>query len=142
MRHLREMDGKKHTVIMIQVENEVGILGDSRDYSPAATLAFAEPVPKELINYLSAHKATLVPELREIWAAHGYKTSGTWTEVFGPGKPANMAIPVRTSSPPLTEKEHESEWRSLHWPVDEIFMAWNYACYVNTVAAAGKAKQL
>jgi beta-galactosidase GanA len=51
-----------------------------------------------------------------------------------------MVIPVRTSSPPLTEKEHESEWRSLHWPVDEIFMAWNYACYVNTVAAAGKAQ--
>ena len=48
MRHLREMDGKKHTVIMIQVENEVGILGDSRDYSPAATKAFAEPVPERI----------------------------------------------------------------------------------------------
>ena len=35
MRHLREVDGEKHTVLMIQVENEVGTLGDSRDRSPA-----------------------------------------------------------------------------------------------------------
>jgi hypothetical protein len=140
MRHLREVDGKKHTVLMIQVENEVGILGDTRDYYPAANQAFAGPVPKELMDYLVAHKDTLVPELREVWATHGFKTSGTWTEVFGPGKPADVMIPVRTSSPPLTEAEHETGWRNLHWPVDEIFMAWNYARYVGYVAAAGKAE--
>ena len=138
MRHLREADGKKHTVLMIQVENEVGVLGDTRDYSPAANQAFAGPVPKELMDYLVAHKDTLVPELRDLWAANGSKTSGTWTEVFGPGKPADMAIPVRTLAPPLSEQEHETGWRNLRWPVDEIFMAWNYARYVGYVAAAGK----
>ena len=138
MRHLREVDGSKHTVMMIQVENEVGVLGDTRDYSPAANRAFAGPVPKELMDYLVAHKDTLVPELRDLWAANGSKTSGTWTEVFGPGKPAGMAIPVRTLVPPLSEQEHETGWRNLHWPVDEIFMAWNYAHYVGYVAAAGK----
>ena len=140
MRHLREVDGKKHTVLMIQVENEVGILGDTRDYSPVANQAFAGPVPKELMDYLVAHKDALVPELRDVWAANGFKTTGTWTEVFGPGKPAGMAIPVRTLAPPLTEQEHETGWRNLHWPVDEMFMAWNYARYVGHVAAAGKAE--
>jgi beta-galactosidase GanA len=140
MRHLREVDGNKHTVIMIQVENEAGILGDTRDYSPAANQAFAGSVPKELMDYLVAHKDTLIPELRDVWAANGFKTAGTWTEVFGPGKPAGMAIPVRTLSPPLTEPEHETGWRNLHWPVDEIFMAWNYASYIGHVAAAGKAE--
>ena len=102
MRHLREVDGKKHTVLMIQVENEVGILGDTRDYSPVANQSFAGPVPKELMDCLLAHKDSLVPEFRDVWAANGFKTAGTWTEVFGPGKPAGLAIPVRTLSPPPT----------------------------------------
>ena len=140
MRHLREVDGKKHTVLMIQVENEVGILGDTRDYCPTANQAFAGPVPQELMDYLVAHKDTLIPELRDVWVANGFKTTGTWTEVFGPGKPAGMAIPVRTLNPPLSEQEHETGWRNLHWPADEIFMAWNYARYVGHVAAAGKAE--
>jgi hypothetical protein len=92
------------------------------------------------MDYLVAHKDALAPELRELWATNGFKTSGTWTEVFGPGKPANVMIPVRTLSPPLTEAEHETSWRNLHWPVDEIFMAWNYARYVNQVVEAGKAE--
>ena len=140
MRHVREVDGHRHTVLMIQVENEVGVLEDSRDYSPAANREFAAPVPRELMDYLAAHRGALVAELRELWEANGSKATGTWAEVFGPGKPAGMEIPVRTLSPPLTEQEHETAWRSLHWPVDEIFMAWHYARYLNRVAGAGKAE--
>jgi beta-galactosidase GanA len=140
MRHLREVDGQTHTVLMVQVQNEVGVLGDSRDFSPAANKAFAGPVPRELMDHLVRHRETLVPELRELWTSNGSRTSGTWTEVFGPGKPAGHAIPVRTLSPPLTAEEHETGWRRLHWPVDEIFMAWHYARYVDHVARAGKAE--
>jgi beta-galactosidase GanA len=140
MRHLREVDGRQHTVLMIQVENEMGVLEDSRDYGPVANQAFAGPVPPELMAYLVAHRDALVPELRELWDANGSRPSGTWTEVFGPGKPAGKEIPVRTLSPPMTEQEHETAWRSLYWPVDEIFMAWRYARYVNKVAEAGKAE--
>ena len=53
MRHIKEVDGRDHTVIMMQVENEVGVLGDSRDRSAAADKAFAGPVPKELMDYLA-----------------------------------------------------------------------------------------
>jgi beta-galactosidase GanA len=31
MRHIRETDGQQHTVLAMQVENEVGVLRDSRD---------------------------------------------------------------------------------------------------------------
>jgi hypothetical protein len=111
MRHIKEVDGQQHTVIMMQVENEVGVLTESRDRSPAADKAFAGPVPKELMDYLAKHRDTLIPEFRQVWEAKGFKTSGTWEEVFGQG--------VGT---------------------DEIFMAWNYARYVGRVVEAGKAE--
>src|ERR1017187_429282 len=138
MRHLKEVDGTRHTVLMMQVENEVGVLRSEEHTSAAANAAFAGPVPSELMAYLQQHKNTLAPELREVWAAQGFKTSGTWEEVFGPGKPDDFNMPIQTKSPPMRAEEHETSWRKLHWPVDEIFMAWNYARYVNKVAEEGK----
>ncbi|MGA2916257.1 MAG: DUF5597 domain-containing protein [Sedimentisphaerales bacterium] len=66
MRHIRKIDGDKHTVIMVQVENEVGMLQDARDYSDSANKAFNLPVPKELIDCL-------------------HKNEGNWEAVFGKG---------------------------------------------------------
>ena len=111
MRHVKEVDGQQHTVLMIQVENEVNVVGDSRDRSPVANKAFAAPVPKELMDYLQKHKDTLISEFRQVWETAGFKTSGSWEEVFGKG--------VAT---------------------DEIFMAWNYSRYIGRVAEAGKAE--
>jgi hypothetical protein len=111
MRHVKQVDGKQHTVIMIQVENEVGMHTVLRDHSPAANQALAGPAPKELMDYLQQHKDTLIPEFRQVWASNGFKTSGTWEEVFGKGDPK-----------------------------DSIFMAWNYARYIGRVAEAGKAE--
>jgi hypothetical protein len=139
MRHIKEVDGQRHTVVMIQVENEVGVLRDSRDRSEAASRAFAGPVPKELMDYLQQHEDTLAPELKEVWTSNGSKTSGTWEEVFGPGKPDSVDMPIQTNSPPLSQEEYQSGWRKLHWPADEFFMAWNYAKYVNKVVEQGKA---
>src|SRR5271165_4432743 len=138
MHHIKEVDAVQHTVLMMQVENEVGVLRDSRDRSSPANQAFAGPVPKELMNYLQAHKDTLSPELRELWASQGFRTSGTWEQVFGPGKPASVEMPIQTKSPPLSPEEYQTGWRKLHWPVDEIFMAWNYSRFINTVVEEGK----
>jgi hypothetical protein len=38
----------------------------------------------------------------------------------------------------MSPEEHQTAWRRLHWPVDEIFMAWHYSRYVNAVVEAGK----
>lgn len=108
MHHLREVD-HDHTVLMIQVENEIGMIPEARDFSPAANEVFAGQVPTELMDYLAAHKASLAPELAAQWQAAGAKPSGTWTEVFGSG--------------PQTE---------------ELFMAWHFGRYVDAIASAGK----
>jgi len=79
MKHVKEVDGLKHTVIMVQVENEIY----GRDRSPLAAKAHAEPVPEALIDYLKTHGDNLIPELRAVWESAGLKISGTWEEVFG-----------------------------------------------------------
>ena len=56
MRHIRVVDSDAHTVLMVQVENEVGIFPEARDYSAGANEAFERPVPKELLDYLKQHK--------------------------------------------------------------------------------------
>ena len=110
MRHIRQVDHDQ-TVIMVQVENEVGLLGDSRDRSPLANAAWARPVPADLMAYLAAHRADLRPGLLEAWGRQGFRTSGTWAEVFGSDGAA-----------------------------EEIFMAWSFGRYVDTVAKAGAAE--
>jgi hypothetical protein len=85
MRHLKEVDGVRHTVVMVQVENEVGLLGASRDHSPAAETAFAKEAPAELMSYFREHKDSLIPEFKKCWETAGARTAGTWTEVFGEG---------------------------------------------------------
>jgi hypothetical protein len=109
MQHIREVDSRDHTVILMQMENEVGVLGDGRDRSLAADQAFAAPVPAQLTQYLKLHRDTLDPELHTLWQQQGEKTSGTWTELFG--------------SSPRT---------------DEIFMAWNYARYIQFITSKAK----
>ena len=79
-RHLKEYD-KDHTVILIQVENETGLLGASRDHSDAADRVFAGDVPEELIRALEEHQDTLAPDLREAFLS---RSGSTWAEVFGP----------------------------------------------------------
>jgi hypothetical protein len=136
MRHIREVDGTNHTVLMMQVENEVGIVGDSRDRCPAANAAYDGPVPKALMRYLVKNKATLAPELLADWAANGNRTAGTWEKVFGPGKSPTYKV----YGPDLTDEKKNVYWQQLNWASDEFFMAWRYSAFVNQVAAAGKAE--
>jgi beta-galactosidase GanA len=109
MRHLKTIDAQQHTVLMIQVENEIGMLPEARDHSPRANEAFNNSVPKELIDYLVSHRNTLVPEMEQRWSAGGNQTSGTWEEIFGKGS-----------------------------ATDELFMAWYFGKYVQEIAQAGK----
>lgn len=64
MRHMNQIDGEQHTILMIQVENESGNIGSVRDFSPEANREFAGPVPADLL------------------AAAG-KQPGTWSQIFG-----------------------------------------------------------
>jgi beta-galactosidase GanA len=83
MQHIKAIDAEQQTVLMIQVENEIGMLPEARDHSAAANEAFDKPVPADLINYLTMNKNKLLPEVKKLWEENGYKTSGTWEDVFG-----------------------------------------------------------
>ena len=109
MQHIRDIDSDKHTVIMIQPENEIGMLPSARDFSPMANKKFNSPVPDDLIKYLKKNKNNLVPEFRSVWEKNGYKAKGTWEDIFGKGS-----------------------------HTDEIFMAWYFSKYANAVIEAGK----
>jgi beta-galactosidase GanA len=107
--HLKQTD-TQHTVLMIQVENEIGMLPEVRDYSAAANAAWRAPVPAALTAYLAAHKDGLQPALKAAWETRGARASGTWAEVFGDT--------IET---------------------EEVFQAWHYAQFVEALTAAGKA---
>ena len=64
MHHLKQIDDEKHTVILIQVENESGNIGSVRDNSPASNHEFAGAVPADLL-------------------AATHKQPGAWSQVFG-----------------------------------------------------------
>lgn len=62
MRHLKAVDGEENTVIMIQIENEIGFLKSERDFSDLANFEFNNQVP-EVIEKV-------------------FNKSGHWQEVF------------------------------------------------------------
>ena len=121
MRHLRQIDGARHTVLLVQVENEVAMVEDAADRSAVAQRARALAVPKDLVDALVARRAQAAPPLAasvapspgvvHLWSAAGARTSGTWSQLFG-----------------------EAD------TTDEIFIAWHFARYVDAVTRAGKAE--
>lgn len=111
MKHVKEVDASQQTVIMIQVQNEVGLLGDSRDHSQLAEQAYSQEVPAVLMDHLQKNKTVLLPELRKLWEDNGAPARGSWQQVFGNSAGA-----------------------------EEAFMAWHYARFINKVAETGKAE--
>ena len=79
MRHVRETDADQQTVLMVQVENEIGYLGRGRDRSAVANKLFQGSVPAELQHGLEQRRLRLSPEL----AAHLNSAGRTWKEMFG-----------------------------------------------------------
>lgn len=84
---------KEKTVIMIQIENEIGMLESARDHSDLANKEYSKGVPKDLSKILNV------------------KAGLPWNEV--------------------TEDKDYS---------DEMFMAWNYARFVEHLAKSAREK--
>ncbi|MGI6256025.1 MAG: DUF5597 domain-containing protein [Acutalibacter sp.] len=69
--HLKETD-TDHTVVMVQVENEMGLLGDCRDFGPQGERAYAGEIPQEMADL--------------------YQVSGTWAQAFGEAAPERFMV--------------------------------------------------
>ena len=109
MKHIEEIDEDYHTVIMVQVENEIGMIPTARDYCNEANIAFRQDVPQDFLDYLEDNKDNLTKEMRNLWAGKNYRKEGSWEEIFGKSK-----------------------------ATDELFMAWHYSSFVEELAKAGK----
>ena len=57
LRHIADVDGREHTVVMMQVENEIGMLESARDHSPLAEKAFAQGEWRKWLDKLNVDKA-------------------------------------------------------------------------------------
>jgi len=109
IRHIARIDKQEGTVIMIQIENEIGMLNGPRDYSEIANKLYNSEVPSIFINYLEKNKETLHPDMLKKWEEHGCKTRGNWSTLFGDD--------IYT---------------------EEIFTAWNYGLYVEKMAQVAR----
>ena len=65
MQHIARKDPQREVVIMMQIENEIGMLESARDHSPLAEKAYRQQVPQVLLKALNI------------------KIQGSWAEVFG-----------------------------------------------------------
>ncbi len=108
MEYLRDHDAHEQTVIMVQVENEIGMIDVPRDYSADATHMYYSAVPKQLTDYLKKHQKSLHPYLKEKLQPQA-KANANWPQLFGDD--------IYT---------------------EEIFQTWTYATYVEQIAKAGR----
>ena len=108
MAYLRDHDALEQTVIMVQVENEIGMIEVPRDYSANATRLYQSAVPKQLTDYLKRHQKSLHPYLKEKLQPQA-KAGANWAQLFGDD--------IYT---------------------EEIFQTWTYATYVEQIAKAGR----
>jgi hypothetical protein len=109
IKHISDIDKTQGTVVMIQVENEIGMLEGARDYSKEANKAFNSQVSDNLMKFLTKNKRELHPSLIEKWGKQGFKTKGNWQEIFG---------------------------NDLY--TDELFTAYSYAQYVEKLAQTAR----
>ncbi|MNK36371.1 Beta-galactosidase [compost metagenome] len=109
MKHIASVDKTQGTVIMVQVENEIGMLEGARDHSKEANKIFNAQVPENLIKFLNINKKDLHPSLLEKWGKQGFKTKGNWEEIFG----ADLYT-------------------------DELFTAYSYGLYIEKLAKTSR----
>lgn len=82
MEAIREEDAQEKTVIAVQIQNELGIVGRTiRDYSDAANAVYAEKVPVCVVEALKNGADTDQPVID--WKECGALEDGNWWQLFG-----------------------------------------------------------
>jgi len=80
MSFIREYDASCQTVIMVQLENEIGMVNAPRDYSKDATSMYEGEVPSRLVDYLKTNASSLHPYLAGRFSPDNGRT---WAGMFG-----------------------------------------------------------
>ena len=109
VQHLLDND-PTHRVIIMQVENEVGLLGVGRDRSADALRLWNSPIPASLVRSIEENPDDFHTDIVDLFTASS-AVEASWSARFGEGNDV----------------------------ADEVFMAWGFASYVGELAAAGRA---
>lgn len=119
MKHIKETDQDHSTVIMVQVENEIGLLGTDRDYSPLANDLISKEIPQDL-----ADKLNLV---------------GTWDEAFG--KDANESFMAYHYARAVEKITSAGKYE---YPIPYFTNAWlkQYPWYPGSYPSGGPVKEV
>lgn len=156
-RHLAEVDGAS-TVVMVQVENETGLLGAARDHSAPARAAWEAEVPAALLDRL-AECSDAVGRPGAAGAAGAAGTVGADGAVGTVGaddaagavgtagmidEPGSGDRPGAGGTAGRLWRERDRRARGTWAEVfgedewaQEVFMAWGFASYCGALAAAG-----
>lgn len=142
---IREYDNKEHTVMAVQVENEMGYANTDRDYSLLAQEDYDKPVPEEIRDVIlddtgldnSESKDNGLENKRQ--EDSGQENSGQMS-----GIPVN--IKQEENGPKNSRFQMEdlqgvgnSTWRGCFGRhAHEAFSSWYHARYINEIAKAGK----
>jgi beta-galactosidase GanA len=132
MRHLKKTD-PRHTVIMVQVENESGTWGAVRDYSPAARKAFDSPVPTEILAAMKATPSAPNASWKEAFGKDADEFFHAWAvarfvgQVAAAGK-AEYALPLYANA---ALRDPISPGPTVTWesggPTDDVLPIWKAA---------------
>ncbi|WP_313557125.1 DUF5597 domain-containing protein [Teredinibacter franksiae] len=128
MKHLKKVD-KRQTVILVQVQNEVGTYGEVRDFSPAAEKLFKATIPDQLQQSMNLPAKSWV----ESFAAdadeyfHAYHIARFCNEMAEAGKavynlPMNVNVALRNPFNPGKPGQYSSGG-----PTDNVLDLWKAA---------------
>lgn len=81
LQEIEHLDGAFRTVLMVQVENEVGMIPEPMDHSESAVSVYRSDLPGDIVRLLKANR---LPEfVQSDWTARGRPESGSWETVLG-----------------------------------------------------------
>lgn len=79
MQHLKEVDSENSIVLIVQVKNETGLLGDSQDRSRIANEIFKKPISLEVISHMqSQYGHDVLPSFRKRFLQNPTVGVATW----------------------------------------------------------------
>lgn len=121
MRHLKVLGGDEHTVLLLQVENESGIIGSPRDFSPEANKEFAGQVPTDMLAWSEVFRGD-ADELFQLYHQAHYLN-----EITAAGK-AEFDIPLHMnvwlSYPPAELPERRLPVPGVQYPSGGAVQRW------------------
>lgn len=122
MQYIKVFDAEEQTVLAVQIENEVGILGAARDFSVGAEAEYKKDIPNSLAKHIKNCS---------LCGTEAEDSEGMETVKNGESSKAFLSEADTNRIGGSWEKVFKEK-------AEEVFMAWHYAGYINELTKCGK----